>query len=658
MIAFFSLVYNLNLTMEFKHFNLTNILNLPRNIKILSMILIDSCLCCLSVWIAYYLRLGNFFTPVEWMLAPMFILTIISIVVFWYLGVYRDVFRFFDKYNISKLFLAIVVYSIFVLTIITIFSIKNVPRTIGFIQPILYFLSLYIVRSIFSYALNHQQIDYATKKNAALIYGAGSAGIQLMNSLDKQNYNLEGFLDDDDQLNGRYLNGKKIYNIKDLKELIIRKNIDQVLLAIPSLSRNERNKIFKKISSYSVSVKTLPTLSDLAGGTVQPADIQEPNVQDLLGREEVEPNKDLMLKNIFNKIVLISGAGGSIGSELSRQIIKLSPRKLILFENNEFALYKIVSDLEGTKKNNSKLQRTQIVSLLGSVNDQDLIDQTIKNWRPDTIFHSAAYKHVSLVNQNIIEGVKNNVFGTIKILKSSISNKVSNFVFISTDKAVNPKNIMGASKRLSEMYIQAINKFNNYNKDIIDLTIVRFGNVLDSSGSVIPIFKKQIRNRGPVTLSDPNVTRYFMTIPEASSLVIQASGMPKNDEIFVLDMGKPIKILDLATKMINLSGFRVKDKLNPYGDIEIVIKGLFPGEKLHEDLLIGNDPISTEHPKILKVRDAVVELEDLEEKLDQLNLLVEERNELKIIQFFNNFSDEFNLETENLAANLVNKNMN
>lgn len=658
MIAFFKLVYNLYFIMGFKDLNLKHILNLPRNIKILSIILIDSCLCCLSIWFAFYLRLGNFFTPVELMFVPMFVLTIISILVFWNLGLYKDVFRFFDKYNISKLFLAIVIYSIFVLTIITIFSIENVPRTIGFIQPILYFLSLYIVRSIFSYLLNHQQTNYVKKKNAALIYGAGSAGIQLMNSLDNQNYNLEGFLDDDDQLRGRYLNGKKIYNTKDLKELITHQNIDQILLAIPSLSRNERNKIFKKISSYSVSVKTLPTLSDLAGGIIQLTDIQEPNVQDLLGREEVESNKDLMIKNIFNKIVLISGAGGSIGSELSRQIIKLNPTKVILLENNEFALYKIFSELEEIKKNNSKLQKTQIVSLLGSVSDKDLIDETIKNWKPDTIFHSAAYKHVSLVNQNIIEGVKNNLYGTINILKSSIFNKVSNFVFISSDKAVNPKNIMGASKRLSEIYIQAINKSNNYNKQIIDLTIVRFGNVLDSSGSVIPIFKKQIRNGGPVTLSDLNVTRYFMTIPEASSLVIQASGMLKNDEIFVLDMGQPIKILDLATKMINLSGYRVKDKFNPYGDIEIVIKGLLPGEKLHEDLLIGNDPISTEHPKILKVRDSVVELDELEKKLDQLKLLIEERNELKVIDFINNFSDEFNLETDNFVSNLVNKNIN
>ena len=436
----------------------------------------------------------------------------------------------------------------------------------------------------------------------ALIYGSGSAGIQLMNSLENSDLYIEGFLDDNEQLSGRSLNGKKIYNTSEIERLIKLKNVNQVLLAIPSLTRNERNKIFKKISSYPVTVKALPTLTDLAEGLVQIADIQEPNIQDLLGREEVEPNKSLMIKNIFDKVVLISGAGGSIGSELCRQIIKLKPKKLILFENNEFALYKATADLTEIKKKNLSLKSVQLVSLLGSITDQNLVEQTISSLKPDTIFHSAAYKHVMLVEQNVIEGIKNNVFGTINILKSSVSNKVSNFVLISTDKAVKPKNLMGATKRLAELYIQAINKKMNYNKNI-NLTIVRFGNVLDSSGSVIPIFKKQIKYGGPVTLSDLNVTRYFMTIPEASSLVIQASSMIKKEEIFVLDMGKPVKILDLAFKMISLSGLTIKDQLHPYGDIEIVIKGLYPGEKLHEDLLIGKDPISTEHPRILKVKD-------------------------------------------------------
>ena len=294
---------------------------------------------------------------------------------------------------------------------------------------------------------------------------------------------------------------------------------------------------------------------------------------------------------------------------------------------------------------------------MGSITDQNLVEQTISSLKPDTIFHSAAYKHVMLVEQNVIEGIKNNVFGTINILKSSVSNKVSNFVLISTDKAVKPKNLMGATKRLAELYIQAINKKMNYNKNI-NLTIVRFGNVLDSSGSVIPIFKKQIKYGGPVTLSDLNVTRYFMTIPEASSLVIQASSMIKKEEIFVLDMGKPVKILDLAFKMISLSGLTIKDQLHPYGDIEIVIKGLYPGEKLHEDLLIGKDPISTEHPRILKVKDSFVELSELEKKLDKLKLLTEQREVEKIYDFFNELSVDFDLEAKNLDWDLTNKDLN
>lgn len=643
--------------MNLKHINFSKILNIPKQIKIILMILIDSSLCCLSIWFAYYLRIGNFSTPIEWMIIPMLIAISISIIIFWFLGVYQNIFRFFDNYSILKLFKSISIYSIFFFSIITILSIQHVPRTIGLIQPILYLIFLYIVRLFFSYLLNYEQIEHTIKKNVALIYGSGSAGIQLMNSLENSDLYIEGFLDDNEQLSGRSLNGKKIYNTSEIERLIKLKNVNQVLLAIPSLTRNERNKIFKKISSYPVTVKALPTLTDLAEGLVQIADIQEPNIQDLLGREEVEPNKSLMIKNIFDKVVLISGAGGSIGSELCRQIIKLKPKKLILFENNEFALYKATADLTEIKKKNLSLKSVQLVSLLGSITDQNLVEQTISSLKPDTIFHSAAYKHVMLVEQNVIEGIKNNVFGTINILKSSVSNKVSNFVLISTDKAVKPKNLMGATKRLAELYIQAINKKMNYNKNI-NLTIVRFGNVLDSSGSVIPIFKKQIKYGGPVTLSDLNVTRYFMTIPEASSLVIQASSMIKKEEIFVLDMGKPVKILDLAFKMISLSGLTIKDQLHPYGDIEIVIKGLYPGEKLHEDLLIGKDPISTEHPRILKVKDSFVELSELEKKLDKLKLLTEQREVEKIYDFFNELSVDFDLETKNLDWDLTNKDLN
>ena len=633
--------------------NFSKFLKLPRQIKVFLMVLVDSILCCFSIWISYYLRLGDFSSPITWMIFPMIISIIISFLIFWFFGIYKTINRSFDIYNIIKLFESVLIYSIFFFLIITIFSINNVPRTVGFIQPIIYLLLLYCIRSFLSFLLNYEQVNPKDKKNVALIYGSGNAGVQLMKSLENSNLKIEGFLDDNNQLIGRTVNGKKIYDPKNIKKLIRSKNVNQVLLAIPSLTRNDRNRIFKEISKYSVSVKTLPTLSDLAEGIVQTSDIQEPNLQDLLGREEIEPSYNLMTKNILNKIVLISGAGGSIGSELCRQILKLNPKKLILFENNEFALYRIISDLNEIKRKNSKIKNIEIVSLLGSVNDQNMIEKTINTWEPDTIFHTAAYKHVLLVEQNIIEGIKNNVFGTINILKSSVSNNISNFVLISTDKAVKPTSIMGATKRLSEIYVQSLSQKLNCKTNI---TIVRFGNVLDSSGSVIPIFKKQIKYGGPLTLSDSKVTRYFMTIPEASSLVIQASAMSKKGEIFVLDMGKPVKIFDLAVKMIRLSGQTIKDEKNINGDIEIIIKGLYPGEKLHEDLLIGDNPLPTEHPKILKVKDNYIEFDLLNKKLDELKFLIEQEEIKKIIIFFNDLSDEFNLDNNSMDWNLVNKN--
>ena len=644
--------------MNVKYLNIAKFLELPRQIKFILMIFIDSGLCFLSIWFSYYLRLGNFSTPIEWMIVPISLSIIISFFIFWFMDIYKNISRSFNRYNVLKLFKAVSIYSIIFFVIITVFSIENVPRTVGLIQPILFLFLLYFQRSFFSYLLNYEQIEKSViKKKRALIYGSGNAGVQLMNSLENSDLLIEGFIDDNDQLNGRTLNGKYIYSTKDIGKLIKSKNINEVLVAIPSLTRNERSNIFKKISKYPVTVKALPTLSDLAEGIVKITDIQEPNVEDLLGREEIDPYPELMKKNILKKVVLISGAGGSIGSELVRQILKLNPKKLLLFENNEFALYKIISELEELRGNNNDLKSVELKSILGSINDQDLLDQTISFHKPDTIFHSAAYKHVSLVEQNITEGIKNNVYGTMNILKSAFSNKVSNFVLISTDKAVKPKNVMGASKRLSEMYLQAFNKLNNFNSGT-NCTIVRFGNVLESSGSVIPIFRKQIKNGGPLTLSHNEVTRYFMTIPEASSLVIQASAMSKKDEIFVLDMGKPIKILDLALKMISLSGLTVKDKLNPYGDIEIVIKGLYPGEKLHEDLLIGKNPLPTEHPKILKVKDSFLEYDELEKKLEELKLLIDKRDLEKIIDFFNKLSEDFNLDTKSADLNLEKKNLN
>jgi FlaA1/EpsC-like NDP-sugar epimerase len=611
-----------------------------RNIKLIIIILIDIALCCFSIWISYYLRLGILFLPAGQIVFPMLTSVGISLSVFWFAGIYKNASKNFSYFNILKLSKVITLYGIFFFLIIIIFPFNSIPRTIGIIQPILYFFLLFIARSFLGYLFNYQK--NLSKKNIALIYGAGNAGLQLLNSLKKTNTYVEGFLDDDKQLIGMVIDDKKIYKKEDIERLIIEKNVNQVLLAIPSLSRSDRNKIIEKISQYNISVKALPTLSDLAEGLIQLSDVQEVNIDDLLGREEVQPYEHLLKINVFNKVVLVTGAGGSIGSEISRQVLKLNPKKIILFENNEFALYEINSDLNNFQKKNKKLENVQIISLLGSITDENLVEQTIGQWKPDIVFHSAAYKHVNLVEKNIIEGIKNNFFGTINILKSSIFNKISNFVLISTDKAVKPINMMGATKRLAEIYIQALNKFNDYNLSS-NLTIVRFGNVLDSSGSVVPIFKNQIKSGGPLTLSDYNVTRYFMTISEASSLVIQASAMKKKDEILVLDMGKPVKIFDLANKMISLSGLTVKDDLNPFGDIEINIKGLEPGEKLHEDLLIGKNIEPTEHPKILKVREPFIELKELEKKINQLKVLIGQREEKKIINFFNELSDEFNL---------------
>ena len=407
--------------MDVKYFNFSRFLALPREIKVFMMMLVDSCLCCLSVWFSYYLRLGNFSTPIEWMFAPISLSIIISFFIFWFMDIYKNISRSFDRYNIVKLFKAVLIYSIIFFVIITIFSIEHVPRTVGLIQPILYLFLLYFQRLILNYLLNYEQIEKSNiKKKSALIYGSGNAGIQLMNSLENSDLFIEGFIDDNDQLKGRTLNGKYIYSTKDIGKLIKSKNINQVLVAIPSLTRNERSNIFKRISKYPVKVKALPTLSDLAEGLVKITDIQEPNVEDLLGREEIDPNPELMKKNIFKKVVLISGAGGSIGSELCRQIIKLNPKRLLLFENNEFALYKIITELEEIKKNN--INSVSLISVLGSITDKDLLDQTISNYKPDTIFHSAAYKHVSLVEQNIAQGIKNNVYGTINIYKSAVTN--------------------------------------------------------------------------------------------------------------------------------------------------------------------------------------------------------------------------------------------
>ncbi len=459
-----------------------------------------------------------------------------------------------------------------------------------------------------------------------LVYGTGSAGRQLVSALANSNeFKVVGFLDDDDRLHGQVLQGQQIYSSLKIADLIKSKEVKLVLLALPSISRSRRNEILKNLSNYPLEVKTLPTITDIIQGRVNLSDIKDLDVDDILSRDQVLPNTKLLSKNITSKVVLVTGAGGSIGSELARQIIKLNPQKLLLLELNEFALYKIYEELKIINQN------LKIIPLLVNVQDQTKVNEIFKTFKVDTIYHAAAYKHVPLVEENISESIKNNVFATLAVTKAALSQSVENFVLISSDKAVRPTNIMGASKRLAELCVQGLfqNAKNNKNNKT-KMSIVRFGNVLESSGSVIPKFKKQIKDGGPITLTHPDVTRYFMTLTEASQLVIQAGAMSEDCDVFVLDMGESIKIKDLIYRIVKLSGLTVKDENNKEGDIEIKIIGLRPGEKLYEELLLGDNPQKTQHPKIQKAQDPFIPFNQLEVDLNNLKNLLDHNKVLEV----------------------------
>ena len=466
------------------------------------------------------------------------------------------------------------------------------------------------------------------KKKNVLIYGAGEAGRQLAISLRNNNkFTVLGFLDDKKKLQKKIFLGHKVYSLSELDEIIKIKIVNFIFLAMPSIGRSKRNKIIDKLSNYNLVVKTLPSVSEIVDGKVNISDIKDLNIDDLLNREPVKPNTRLLKKNISKKNVVVTGAGGSIGSELCRQIVKLKPSKLLLLELNEFVLYKIYEELIRYDRN------LKIIPLLLDVKNQKKLETIFELFKVHTVYHAAAYKHVPLVEENICAGVENNVFSTLTVAESAVKKFVSNVVLISSDKAVRPTNVMGASKRLSELCIQGIsNSLNNVNTKF---SIVRFGNVLESSGSVIPKFKRQINEDGIVTLTHKEVTRYFMTLTEAAQLVIQAGAMGKHSEVFVLDMGKSVKILDLINKMINLLGLTVKDKKNMDGDIEIKIIGLRSGEKLFEELLIGKNPQKTYHPKIKKINDPFVPFEKLEVYIKNLENLITNNKSLEVKKLLN-----------------------
>jgi FlaA1/EpsC-like NDP-sugar epimerase len=591
------------------------VLALPRPAKRLVALSLDMSLCVLSVWLAFYLRLGEWVALSGNALWAVAVSIVIALPIFVVSGLYRAIFRYSGWPALLAVARAISIYGLLYASIFTAIGMAGVPRTVGIIQPILLLLLVGGSRALARVWLND---EYQTRlKRAArpkvLIYGAGRSGRQLAaamsNSHDMQ---VVGFLDDDDRLHGHVLNGLPLYKPEDLPELVTALSISSVLLAMPSIGRKRRNEILTAIRSAHVAVRTLPSMTDLAQGKVSVSDLRELDIDDLLGREPVAPNHLLLAKNITAKVVLVTGAGGSIGGELSRQILAQAPARLLLIEQSEFALYAIHQELEQRLAG----QPTVLVPLLASVQDAERMHEIMSTWRPDTVYHAAAYKHVPLVEHNPVEGVKNNVLGTLRTAQAAVDNAVADFVLVSTDKAVRPTNIMGASKRLAEMCLQALAAHASGTR----FCMVRFGNVLGSSGSVVPKFRQQIQEGGPITLTHPEVTRFFMTIPEAAQLVIQAGAMAKGGDVFVLDMGQSVKIMDLAQRMIELSGLSLRHEQNPDGDIEIEITGLRPGEKLYEELLIGDDPRPTLHPRIMKAHETFLAWEVFQTRLKALEL--------------------------------------
>jgi FlaA1/EpsC-like NDP-sugar epimerase len=594
------------------------ILAMPRPAKRVVVLLVDASLCILAVWLSYYLRLGEWVKlsgDTYWQ--PMWAVGVslaIALPIFIVNGFYRAIFRYSGLSALITVVKAIGVYGLLFATIFTAVGFDGVPRTVGLIQPMLLLLTVGASRMLARFwlgGLYRNQIKLGLPR--VLIYGAGNAGRQLAAAMANSHEMLVvGFLDDDDRLHGHVLNGLAIYSPEDLEGLVASLQVTTVLLAIPSARRTRRNELIQRMLKAHVQVRTLPGVSELAQGTVSISDLRELDIDDLLGREPVTPNLILIGKNIADKVVLVTGAGGSIGSELCRQIVAARPATLVLIDQSEFALYEIHQELTDKVGLQSA---TTIFPVLASVRDETRMREIMGFWKPQTVYHAAAYKHVPLVEDNPVEGIRNNTIGTLVSAKVAGELGVNDFVLISTDKAVRPTNIMGASKRLAEMSLQALSSVH----PATCYSMVRFGNVLGSSGSVVPKFRRQIREGGPITLTHPEMTRYFMTIPEAAQLVIQAGAMAKGGDVFVLDMGDPVKILDLAKRMIDLSGLTLRDDLNPEGDIEIAVTGLRPGEKLFEELLIGNDPSPTNHPRIMKAHEEFLEWPELSARMDDLN---------------------------------------
>jgi len=599
--------------------SLQKIIALPRVAKQLVAIMVDIVALITVLWVSFSMRLGYWYQPeneLAWLIlgAP-----IVAIPVFIRFGLYRAVIRYIGFKALWTIVSAVSLYALIWGIIGFMAAIEGIPRSVILINWLLAIIAIGGLRMLARFILSTTGFMASKNQKNVIIYGAGAAGRQLSVALSQSSeYNPVAFVDDATDLIKQQVDGVKVYAPNDMAVLIRRYEIGEVLLALPSASRQRRHEIIETLEPYPVFVRVLPGVSELAQGKVKIEDLRETSIDDLLGREAVEPNVALLEKDIKDKVVMVTGAGGSIGSELCRQIVHLGVKTLILFEQNELALYTIDKELDSDK--------TMIYPILGSVTDQTRLENVCCQFSIETIYHAAAYKHVPMVEYNTTEGVINNVFGTLRCAQAAINTKVETFVLISTDKAVRPTNTMGATKRSAEMVLQALADQQSATR----FSMVRFGNVLGSSGSVIPLFRQQIKSGGPVTVTDKAIVRYFMTIPEAVALVIQAGAMARGGEVFVLDMGEPVNIFDLAVKMIHLSGLSIKDEANPGGDIEISISGLRPGEKLFEELLIGDNVTQTKHPMIMKAQEDKLSWQQLEQTLHEVQKTLDGYNQLQL----------------------------
>ena len=593
----------------------------PRQVKQATMVLADTLAIVVSFYLAHVLRFNELYPKIfsERPIWTIFIIISAGIYIFLKIGLYKSVIRYVDHNLIIKttngsLFLSVLALILDHL-VMTSYS-RSIPIIFGLILLILTTFSRLTIRSYYSW-LMHKSGDI---KNI-LIYGAGSAGHQLANSLlDSESSIVRGFIDSDKKLHGSVISGIEIFGENSIAYLIEKFGISDVFLAMPSLNHSDRQKIVASLTKYSVHVQTIPSLQQLISGE-SIDNVKELSIEDILGRDVVEHNDQLINKISKDQTIVVSGAGGTIGSEISKQLLLNNAKKIILLENSEFALYRINEDLIKIAKE-LNISSTQILPILGDAKDKIDIENIFTSHEVDIVFHAAAYKHVPIVESNPFTGISNNVFSTLTLAELSNKYSVSRFILISTDKAVRPTNVMGASKRISELILQNLASLKS-TKTIFSM--VRFGNVLGSSGSVVPLFREQIKNGGPVSVTHENITRFFMMISEASSLVIQAGAMAKGGEVFLLDMGEPVKILDLAKNMIHLSGLQVKDKKNP-GGIEITISGLRPGEKLYEELLVNAKSENTQHPMIYSANENFYNYKKTQNILNELKLSIKNKD--------------------------------